>query len=375
MKDEGKEFIANFIRDEFPKIYNVQESRRIWQGQSERFKQFWENRIMRSGPELSEDEMIPVIQILDIKGKRRNDEERKVQGAAFTNIYQSTWYRMFRELRVQDEIKSSVDRFLKSSSDAEQIELLNRINEANTDTLVPALTGENGIVLNAIVFAFNPDKNISVVSLSDRYRIIDFFELDEARNIGAMNWGEKIIFTRQKLFALNKKLGLNTDGRGIGIFLYSGEIKRLWRQRPTETVEKEKKTKVDVLGNLQTHAHLVGPPINFRDMDYGPTEENGVIFLFSKITNDLGIKMVSIQKHFPDAEAIKYGDDAKGYRVYIEFEYLSSDFIRHGHIDQMKKGKPCDLIVCWENDSKEIPKEIEVLELKEVIKRLPRETT
>ena len=114
--------------------------------------------------------------------------------------------------------------------------------------------------------------------------------------------------------------------------------------------------------------------LNFRDMDYGPTEENGVIFLFSKITNDLGIKMVSIQKHFPDAEAIKYGDDAKGYRVYIEFEYLSSDFIRHGHLDQMKKGKPCDLIVCWENDSRGIPKEIEVLELKEAIKRLPTET-
>jgi len=79
MKDEVKELIASFIHDEFPKIYNIEESRKIWQNQSERFKQFWENRIMKSGPELSEDEMIPVIQILDIKGKRRNDEERKVQ--------------------------------------------------------------------------------------------------------------------------------------------------------------------------------------------------------------------------------------------------------------------------------------------------------
>ena len=118
----------------------------------------------------------------------------------------------------------------------------------------------------------------------------------------------------------------------------------------------------------------MGPLINFRDMDFGPTEENGVIFLFSKITSDLGIKIVSIQKHFPDAEAIKYSEEGKGYKVYIEFEYLSSDFIRHRHLESMKQGKSCDLIVCWEHDSKEIPSQIEVLELKETIKGLPKET-
>lgn len=149
----------------------------------------------------------------------------------------------------------------------------------------------------------------------------------------------------------------------------------VYGNRKSGLVEKEKKGKIDVLGKLQRHDHVVGPLINFRDMDYGPTEENGVIFLFSKITNDLGIKMVSIQKHFPDAEAIRYGTDGTGYKVYIEFEYVSSDFVKHGHIEQMKKGKPCDLIVCWENDNpKAIPEEIQVLELEEIIKQLPRET-
>jgi hypothetical protein len=74
-----------------------------------------------------------------------------------------------------------------------------------------------------------------------------------------------------------------------------------------------------------------------------------------------------------ELEAIKYAEDGRGYKVYIEFEYLSSDFVRHGHLERMKKGKPCDLIVCWEHDSMEIPKEIQVLELKTIIRNLPKE--
>ena len=90
MKDEVKEFVANFIHDDFPQIYDISNSKEIWKHQCDRFKEFWENRIMKNASPLTEDEMIPIIQILDVKGKRRTEEERKVQGAAFTNIYQGT---------------------------------------------------------------------------------------------------------------------------------------------------------------------------------------------------------------------------------------------------------------------------------------------
>ena len=373
MKEEVRKLISEFAKNEFPRIYDINKSRTIWKGQSEQVHRFWENRIMNDESDLSEDEMIPVIQILDVVGRRRNEQERKVEGVAFTGIRQNTWYVMFRGLKSNRKVKELVNRFLGSSSDAEQIELLNRIKENGTD--ITALTGENGTVLSAFLFAFNPEKNISAVALSDRYKIISFFEIGDAQEIQSLSWGERIILTRQKIMTLNEKFNLKTDGRGVCTFLYSDEMKRLWKQQIIGPIETERKGKIDVLKELQRHDYLVGPLINFRDMDYGPTEENGVIFLFSKITSDLGIKMVSIQKHFPDAEAIRYGDDGRGYKVYIEFEYLSSDFLRHRHVEQMKKGKPCDLIVCWEHDSKDIPKEIEVLELREIIKSLPKETT
>ena len=110
---------------------------------------------------------------------------------------------------------------------------------------------------------------------------------------------------------------------------------------------------------------LVGPPINFRGLIYAPLNENGVIFLFSKVAEDLGITIEGIQVKFPDAFGKRYEKD-KGYSITIEFEYRSSDYERHGH---PKEG--CDLIVCWEHDWKECP--IEVIELKSLLRELQHE--
>ena len=107
---------------------------------------------------------------------------------------------------------------------------------------------------------------------------------------------------------------------------------------------------------------LVGPPINFRGLTYAPLNENGVIFLFSKVAEDLGITIEGIQVKFPDAFGKKY-ERNKGYPITIEFEYKSSDYERHGH---PKEG--CDLIVCWEHDWKICP--IQVIELKSLVKGL-----
>ena len=107
---------------------------------------------------------------------------------------------------------------------------------------------------------------------------------------------------------------------------------------------------------------LVGPPINFRGLTYAPLNENGVIFLFSKVAEDLGITIEGIQVKFPDAFGKQY-EKGKGYPVTIEFEYRSSDYERHGH---PREG--CDFIVCWENDWKKCP--MQVIELKSLVKEL-----
>ena len=106
---------------------------------------------------------------------------------------------------------------------------------------------------------------------------------------------------------------------------------------------------------------VVGEIINFRGFVYAPINEQGVVFLFSKVSRDLNIGIEEIKTGFPDA--VGRVKTTKGYaRRTIEFEFKSSNY---DHLP-----KKCDIIMCWEHDWPDCPREIEVIALKEVIKEL-----
>jgi hypothetical protein len=108
---------------------------------------------------------------------------------------------------------------------------------------------------------------------------------------------------------------------------------------------------------------IVGDLINFRGLVYSPTNENGVIFLFGKVMEDLNMYIEEIKPGFPDCIGRRF--TGKGWeRIYIEFEYKSFHFQQHDH-----DTNECDVIVCWEHDWPECP--IEVIELRNIIKSLP----
>jgi hypothetical protein len=112
-----------------------------------------------------------------------------------------------------------------------------------------------------------------------------------------------------------------------------------------------------------TRATFVGEPINFRGMVYAPINEQGVVLLFGKIHDEVGIKVEAIRTGFPDVIIRRFNG-----RAWVsersEFEFRASDFIQHGH-DPEK----ADIIVCWINDWPDCP--LEVIELKGIIEQLP----
>jgi len=108
---------------------------------------------------------------------------------------------------------------------------------------------------------------------------------------------------------------------------------------------------------------IVGDLINFRGLVYSPINENGVIFIFGKVIEDLNMYIEEIKPGFPDCIGRRF--TGRGWeKVAIEFEYKSSNFQDHGH-----DPKECDIIVCWEHDWPDCP--LEVIELREFIKGLP----
>ena len=115
--------------------------------------------------------------------------------------------------------------------------------------------------------------------------------------------------------------------------------------------------------DLPQTTSIVGDVINFRGLTYGPVNEQGVVFLFSKVSEDLGIRIEEIKEGFPDAIGRirqKVGGREGWVRKRIEFEYESSQFRKHKH-----KPSECDLVICWEHDWTDCP--VEVISLKDVI--------
>jgi predicted transport protein len=109
----------------------------------------------------------------------------------------------------------------------------------------------------------------------------------------------------------------------------------------------------------------VGSPINFRGFIYSPINEQGVVYLFGLVSEDLNIRVESIQQGYPDCTGIRYLGKGRWERVRIEFEYNSSHFLLQKH-----DPKGCDVIVCWNDDLKQEEKEklakvgVEIIDLK-----------
>lgn len=90
-------------------------------------------------------------------------------------------------------------------------------------------------------------------------------------------------------------------------------------------------------------------------LDYAPNNEQGVIYLFSHLARKrFGLHVEKVQAGFPDCIAYRQGK-----AVRIEFEFRSRNFCLHRH-----PVEGCDCIVCWVHDWYDVPRRLEVIELR-----------
>ena len=108
---------------------------------------------------------------------------------------------------------------------------------------------------------------------------------------------------------------------------------------------------------------VLGPPLTTMHMSCGPTNEQGVMFLFALLAKELGFVVELIRTEFPDCQALRQVGPERWQRMWIEFEYESRNFLKHFH-DASK----ADIIVCWTHNWPECP--LPVIELKGLVKRL-----
>lgn len=77
-------------------------------------------------------------------------------------------------------------------------------------------------------------------------------------------------------------------------------------------------------------------------MKFIPQNEMGTIVVFAGLCSSYGIEIISIGQSYPDAVIV---DISNNQEYKVEFEFLASNFLSHGH--DIRK---CDFIICWKND-------------------------
>jgi len=103
--------------------------------------------------------------------------------------------------------------------------------------------------------------------------------------------------------------------------------------------------------------------IKWQNLNYEPTNEQGVVFLFGMVSWALGFSIEYIGDDFPDCEAKRYveGKRKRQQHVRIEFKHKSREY--------NYPVEDCDIIVCWEDNwGNDCP--LEVIELRTEIERL-----
>lgn len=149
----------------------------IWEKQSRQFRDFWETKIMNGGrEELNDTETDQIIKILDRNGKGNTKESEAVAKAM---IAQGAWRRMFNEIKTNKELSRLLNGIFRGKDAHKRATLVDEVYKLN-EGRHNNLTGKSGNAINAMLAAFDPVGNLSVISLKDRKKVFEYFEFEES---------------------------------------------------------------------------------------------------------------------------------------------------------------------------------------------------
>ncbi len=210
--------------DDFIKHHKEEEKNNIWHKQSTEFREFWTDKIMAADTkELYDQDIDDIVRILDRNGKGNTKESDAI---ARVMIPQGAWRRLFNQLKEENELSITIDSIFKAKSEEElagKINELYTLNEGNKNNL----TGKSGNAINCLMAAYDPFKNLSIVSLNDRNNLLKF--LEDGYNTSADSIGNEIVSTSKHIINIFKEAGIFNNSRTISEFVYSGVFKSYWK--------------------------------------------------------------------------------------------------------------------------------------------------
>lgn len=228
----------SLIQDHIPRFlknYDSVAKDLIWQKQSAAFRKFWNEQVLAQGHGVIPDDTCDaIIRILDFcaLGKLKGSEV-----VAGTMVRQVVWRKLFNILHSDQKLASLLDAIFKEDKAERKVML---IDELYAMKMKNSLTGEKGIVLNALLAAYDPVENLSSVSLKHREEQIEFLDLKLPFNWQSASYGTRIVQSNVLLCEGIRALGVEGSARTLYQFMYFEPLMKLWHS----TGKKEAKVTV-----------------------------------------------------------------------------------------------------------------------------------
>jgi hypothetical protein len=211
-------FIIEESFEKFKEKFKSQDE--IFKEYSHIFRKFWEEFILNDNVSILDDSDIdPIIRFIDINAKGNNKNSIAL-AKAFIRMGQ--WYRAFRSLKTNNEIKKCLSQIFNSDNDIDLIKYLDEFEILNKE-LKNGLTGKNANILNGLLCLYNPNYYISALSLDHRNRMLRYFY---NKDVSDESFGNKIIQSNRMILDYFKNKNIIASPRTISCYIYS--VKNIW---------------------------------------------------------------------------------------------------------------------------------------------------
>jgi transcription antitermination factor NusG len=265
-----------FSQEDFNKfIENFNNQDAIFAEYSQIFKKFWETLILNDNVKsLDESDMDPIIRIIDCKAKGNTKESICI---ALDGIRMGQWYRAFRSIKENKEIRNIICKVFKLKNSNDLIMCLNDLEKINSG-LGNGLTARNAIIINALLCLNDPNNYLSSLSLSHRNKMVKYLYNTDEKN---ETFGEKVINSNKMILEYFQKNNIIASPRTISCFLY--KIRNLW-DNDSDIIKEE----IEINDNINDEQQIFVLEKYLEDFLIGNWESTELGKKYSLIYNDDG---------------------------------------------------------------------------------------
>jgi len=223
--------VINDLYASFIDQYDEETKKSIWENHSNKFRQFWNEKILsKDKKELNDAEIDEIIKILDTKAKGNTKHS---QAVAAVMITQGAWRRMFKEIKSDKSLSSVINSIFTETDPSARASFINKLYEVNKGRK-NNLTGQSANAINALLGAYDPFKNLCIVSLKDRTKLIQYLTSKTSTSFDDLSIGEKVVATSKSILDSLSSFGLTGSARTLSAFSYYPPFRVLWKTDSTE---------------------------------------------------------------------------------------------------------------------------------------------